>query len=552
MGLLYGHTLDYGWWFDDSQILKHATQYSPWEYFFVPKAWQDLIPYHLTPWLSLAYDLDLALFGFRPAGFYAHNLAMLWLAGVLMYVLARQWVSGWFALTGATLFLVSAPAAIAAHALMTRHYVEGLVAYLAALLLFLHALKLTGNKHYWAIASGIVFAVAASAKEVFLPLGFLPLFLPIGHWRDRFRLALPWVVVMALYVPWRIWMLENAVGGYQPVGVLIKQVDIRILLDQFSKIPVLLLGSYAAVGWTALLSAFSVYLLLRRNGLEAYALWIVLIPLILVFLLAIPLLPLALTAELSGDGGEYRFIVLWAAFALLLVIGIGRALSNFLISGLLLTPVLITTAMTGMRAVDALQPKKLEYSALSNAIVELGQDDVIVIDSGISGHFPLGILDLRLRLGGKGMPPKLAADESQLAKALADGAQRVWRYQAEAGTMVDITNTVKDILANWRGRIRSVELAVEIRFDAKAGEIHWSLGPYSEGQYFYLADQVRIGIPRQGAIRRKKFSFDKECFLIRYDAPAGWIAYTPRLCMPPLDSNGITLLSWQGRSDLAL
>ena len=74
---LYGGSLRLWWCFDDPAILLHAWRYAPQEYFLVPKAWQALIPYSLQPWLSLSYDLDLSLFGFRPAGFYAHHLLAL-------------------------------------------------------------------------------------------------------------------------------------------------------------------------------------------------------------------------------------------------------------------------------------------------------------------------------------------------------------------------------------------------------------------------------------------------------------------------------------------
>lgn len=50
--VLYSRALGNWWCCDDTQILKHAVQYSPYEYFFVPAAWRALIVSSLTPWLS--------------------------------------------------------------------------------------------------------------------------------------------------------------------------------------------------------------------------------------------------------------------------------------------------------------------------------------------------------------------------------------------------------------------------------------------------------------------------------------------------------------------
>ena len=79
--MLYGSTVS-GWWCcDDSQLLKFAIRYSPWQYFTVPEIWREAVNSSLTPLEVLAYDLDHALFGTRAAAFYVHNLLSIALAG---------------------------------------------------------------------------------------------------------------------------------------------------------------------------------------------------------------------------------------------------------------------------------------------------------------------------------------------------------------------------------------------------------------------------------------------------------------------------------------
>ena len=47
--VLYGSTVS-GWWCcDDSQLLKFAIKYSPWQYFTVPEIWREAVNSSLTP-----------------------------------------------------------------------------------------------------------------------------------------------------------------------------------------------------------------------------------------------------------------------------------------------------------------------------------------------------------------------------------------------------------------------------------------------------------------------------------------------------------------------
>lgn len=266
--LLYGSAIS-GWWCcDDPQILKHALRYTPWEYFTVPAAWRALIPYSLTPWLSLVYDLDHALFGLNPLTFYAHNLLTITLCAFLIYCIARQWADHWYACGGALLFLAGSPIMTAAYQLMVRHYIEGLFFYLLALWLSMQALR---KDVRWptlrAVMAGIAFVVAITAKEIYVPLGIVPFLLPLGSFRQRFRAAWPLLLVMALYVPWRWYMLGDVVGGYTPAGEL-GSSDLLAALGQFAKLPELLLA-WPWLGGAGLILLIGLFLKRRCTGWTA-------------------------------------------------------------------------------------------------------------------------------------------------------------------------------------------------------------------------------------------------------------------------------------------
>ncbi len=316
--LLYSNALGNWWGYDDTQILKHALRYSPLEYFFVPDAWRALIAYSLTPWLSLSYDVDNALYGLSPRGFYAHNLLTIALCAWMLYLIAREWVGAWFAAGGAALFLVGSPVAVASQQLMVRHYADGLLFYLFALWLVLCGLRLRQPRY--GVLAGVAFLIAATAKEVYLPLGFVPFMLPLGHWRQRLVVAWPLLLVMLLYVPWRWYMLGDVVGGYTPIGTL-TDLPMSALLQQFSLIPGLFLDR------------LGVWILVLGTGLAAAMLWstrenrwgLLRLGCIVPLLLLAPLVPLAMASSLAS---ERFFVAVWAVLALGVALAFGSVSHN--------------------------------------------------------------------------------------------------------------------------------------------------------------------------------------------------------------------------------
>ena len=63
---------------------------------------------------------------------------------------------------------------------------------------------------------GGAYLAACSAKEVFVPLVFVLPFLPIGDAKARFRNLHPYLLALAVYLPWRAWMLgpSHLLAGY--------------------------------------------------------------------------------------------------------------------------------------------------------------------------------------------------------------------------------------------------------------------------------------------------------------------------------------------------
>ena len=169
----------------------------------------------LSPLDVLAYDFDHALFGFRPSAFYAHNLLSIGLAAWTVYLVTPMdrsrrdrgsrglAVSDWV------------PVAISSEQLMGRNYIEGWRPSCFAVYLFVRAAR--EQRPGLATWAGMAYAVSATAKEIFLPLGLVPFCCRWGRCGCA-RLGWPFLLVMLLHIPWRSYMLGNAFRWYQPAG----------------------------------------------------------------------------------------------------------------------------------------------------------------------------------------------------------------------------------------------------------------------------------------------------------------------------------------------
>lgn len=534
---LYGGALNNWWCCDDTQILKHAINFSPREYFFVPEVWRSLIPYSLTPWLTLTYDIDHALFGFSPAWFYAHNLLTIALCSWLIYLIARQWVDGRFALGGALMFLVGSPIAVASQQLMVRHYVEGLLFYLLAVFLFIKGMQNDRTRLGW--LAGLAFAIASSSKEVYLPLGFVPFLLPVGNFRQRLAIAYPFLLVMLLYVPWRWYMLGDVVGGYTPVGELARS-DLIIALHQFTQIPgmlltvpgVWLLGGLALAGLVLALIANRRILLLWG---------------MLSVLLLAPLVPLARLPGL-GAGSDRYFVTLWVALALGTSIVMGRLTYNYhrwvRLLSLLVVGALVMSAFSMSRQTLAdMKPSQSEQQILGRALASAEERNIYYVSPAVVSWYVSGIMDLRPAMGRTDAPPLLVADEVELADISLAG-RRVLRYDPATQAMLDITPQIPKMLAQWCERLHPLPLSVEMTYDGKAKSLRWQFGPHASGGYVFLGPASRVPVPQQGALRMEKRPEGR--FRLRYDATGGGLAYTPLLSLSPADDRGVSRLSWRG------
>lgn len=541
---MYGSSIDSWWCCDDPQILKHAITLSPLEYFTVPEAWRALIPYSLTPWLTLTYDVDHALFGFDPRGYYAHNLIALTGCGWLLYKIARHWVSAVSAWSAAMLFLAAPPVAAASQQLMIRHYVEGLLFYLLALWLFVRSVD--ERKSHLGFLAGFAFLIAATAKELYLPLGLIPFLLPVASLRRRLFHGWPFLFVMVLYVPWRRYMLGEILGGYVPAAGLMEEGILRLAWTQFTQVPALL-SNHPTVAITVC-SIIIVWGIADRSIQARATALMAALPI----LLLTPLIPLVRYPGL-GAGSERYFLAAWATLSLTIAILAGLAFDRARDGRRWLLPVLVaalflTVWQASQKMVAGLIASKTGYQAQGNALVMARAPDLVLVSPGIPTWFNSGVMDLRPAMGQRSPPPMLVADESEFAGLDLAGRQML-RFDPATQSMVDIAPQMPALVETWKSRLQARPLQVTMTYDRQKKVLSWNLGPNTDGQFRYLDAGGSTPVPATGALRMDKPP--DGCFRFRHDAPDGRTAYTPALSLPAVaDGQTSASVTWQGQWDL--
>ncbi len=98
IGVCY-YPVEYWWLEDDPIFLQGIARYGILAHFYRPEVWQDLMPYHLMPWVILSFGIDWQLFGFNPIGYYWHHLISFAIVITIAFLLLRQFFPRWICAT---------------------------------------------------------------------------------------------------------------------------------------------------------------------------------------------------------------------------------------------------------------------------------------------------------------------------------------------------------------------------------------------------------------------------------------------------------------------
>ena len=523
VGLLNTSLIGANWRWDDASILVHVHEYSLLQDFFNAQIWQQLSPSNLTPWLSVSYQVDLALFGLEPGLFYFHQIAAIAATGVAFFILLRLWVRPLFAAFGVVLFLVGTPVLLVAQQLMTRHYVEGMFFCLGALILFI--LYLRNGSIASLVASMLAYALAVTAKEIYVPLVVLLPFLPERDLKLRCKAFLPHAGVALLYVIWRSSMLSSLVGGYVESSDYFSIAFIADVTASFSRFPALLFGDWWLIASISYLSLLSIYWFYSRTKL------------LLVILVAVLVLsPLVALVRFPGIAIADRYLLLpWMAFAFSCAY-----FSSFLFSledkrsqmplrvGVILVGgvILIGSLASAIDTRRDVLASAIEFDTVGEFMWQ-EDDSVAFLPSDLvlsSLWFVTDLSELKHRLGGSQSAPTAIVDPKFLSAEESRSITRLVEYSAECQCMQDSEQSVGALVTDLAQRERPAA-PLDLEYSYQGNVFTWKFGPYEIGAYHIISDTIGVvQVPREGSQRVSLPSNTQ--FYLRYTSPEGWTSYS--------------------------
>jgi hypothetical protein len=508
-------------WFthDDFFQVRFVGRHGLWELVASPATRAQLPAGTLAPLLFVSLALDRRWFDLDAAAYQAHQLAAYALVVAALYLLARLWHPRPES-AGVALLAALGPAMTGlVPLLMVRHYVEGSLAALVATGLYVQAARTSAARRarWLSLASTAAYAVAALAKEVFVPLPALLAVLPEADGRTRLRRLVPHGVVLVLYAFYRRWLLGTWGGGYG------WEVDAASAPGLVARLPARLLDAAATPGGAAGTALVSVTVLatlalpfVRRRAALAVA--------TATLALLGPLVPVAV--EVAARWAAVPWIALSFAAAALLGSMPRRAR---LLGWTALASLAVATHAVAWPRIMA-QARRI--SVENRAFLRLGPDDLLRFPAS-----PPAALDELARFKQEdlahlalGPPPKWFADDIFLCGGRHPGLP-IWQFDPLRGEVVERTRSARlEARAHCRSIRRRAPLSA--RFVWRGRSLRWQLGPRHDGAYSVVRDEgvARIKVPRQGGFRLGGAPLRLR---IRYDAPEGWVTYSDELDVRP-------------------
>lgn len=536
---VHGEALKGSWRWDDGAHLNFAEAFSPWQYFFIPKAAQTFSAANVSPWNALFYDINLSLFGMNAAGHYAHLLLAVAAGAMLFYAVLRQWLAPLPAAVGAIAVLLGKPTLHIAAGLMHGHYATGFAFTMAAILGWTSYLR--GGQKIWWFFSALSYLLATTCKEVYVPLVILLIFLPVGNWSQRARALLPFIFVAILYACWRYWLLGRLIGGYSQGAF-----DIHEAVRQLLRVPHLLFGS----GFSAVALMSALLTLLLWSGFKKRVNW----PLLAVTLVLIGLPLLPLTAFPGINGPDRYLFVPWISFSALLAAVLPLTLQTF---ASLTGAALLLMALTSLHWHERqnLKENLAYWDTIYRFALSADKDHQAIFVATEFGGSDDGYK--RLVLTGARNTADLHTHDAQTGKLriVDESGQGLYRVQAMGMQLFEYsdgrmkTMSAQRVAEKLPGLPRmevpkDIFLQAEIAF--RSGMLHWKFGPH-EGDYL-VRHVSRTSAPRTYTLSREGETPWNEDHPLRFSFCRSDIADDFDACSPVLefDFKLKNTSSWQG------
>ncbi|HET9794776.1 MAG TPA: hypothetical protein VFS34_09960 [Thermoanaerobaculia bacterium] len=516
------------WWLSDDFFHFHLlTKHPATSFFFSPRSGRDLPGRMFTPLLLLSLRADWRLFGLRPGPFHLHQLAAIGAAALLLHATLRLWMAPSSALFGATLFLFGTTVGPVAAELATRHYAEGLGLALLSTIFFVRGER-TRSPAFIA-ASAVLYLLAMSAKEIFVPLPAILALLP--ETRGRLRTLRAHAAALAAYPVWRIAVLGTLVGGYGLV--LPAKRALPALAGLPFRLTAAIFGPGGGAGWATLAGLAVLWAMAPpRSGRE----WA-----FVAVLLAAAVLPVL---PVSSELAPRYALATWIALACLAAASLERARRFRRRTAAAAALVTLALAFLSHRTAWGAAGARLRRQSAENRAfaTRLVSGDVLVHPAS----YPAAMGELSWFrqdvLRSHGRPDWFFDDLRLLEHPPLGSGNRYWEYDASADSCRDVTGTMP-ARARLAARLDRPSAPLTARFEWRPGALRWRLGPYPDGGYaFVLRDGAdAMAVPAEGAYR-----LDPQPITLRvkYAAISGWTTYSSGIVIDPTRAASV---SWERR-----
>ncbi len=510
-----------GWMNDDPRLIRSAIEHGWLAHFVDPRAWRALSGSFFTPLLPVSLGLDLHIFGLTTEGFYFHHMLSFSIVLTLVYVLLTGWISPLMSAVGVLLFAISAASAGIVQQLMTRHYVEGLLWLLLAVLVLLRGSR-TGRINLSWLAAGCAL-LSILCKEIYVPIVALVTIAPLGlGWRRQARLMSPIWFAVVIALVWRLIMLgsSNAWIGYGSLGGQ-APVDVVVALRQ--------LAAVAGIGsmWQALTCGvfclFATFVAIRASRQSATLFWSAFV--VVMFVSVVPVL--------GSPTPRYLWIptLMGAAFS---AIALDRLIQKrYEGTAMVACAVLLASGFSAVATsplwID--RSRVVENRKLAEFVLRGGDSNSLVMSNLGSPLAFQSLTWLRRHYLGLGPGPRVCADvcvcgltgDDNFYHVVSTGVERI--QNTDAVPPRDCGN-------------ENADLAVEMHYEPSEAVLSWRFDPYRDGQYLFAGtageDHVSghfRALPAEGKIPLTLH--EPLVFVLRYESPQGWHTDSPYLRLIP-------------------
>ncbi|HYH09033.1 MAG TPA: hypothetical protein VEK11_18410 [Thermoanaerobaculia bacterium] len=488
------------WTYDDAFLLRVVEQADLNDYFGSKPFWRSMPSAMFVPLLLAWYEAG-ARAG-DAAGFYVLAIALLLAALVCVYAALRRWLGAVESLSAIAIIGLGPPVVSVVIQLMATHYLIALAfsaLSVGALAPSRGAAPGDGGATppgqpagRW--PSAVFYLAAILAKEIAIPLPFLLLLLP----GVRVRHVVPHGIALVLYFAWRKIMIGAFLGGYGWAVTADNADDLLLSLPR----------QLATTLTLAALVLLAVIALRLRSRRFAFAFVIALGAAIA------PVLPVAREPQ-----SRYAFAA-WVTLAVFFAIA-ARSRAVVCAIGVIAVAVAFQFEWRKVFAVSE------EMSAESRFVMRAPANATLRLPRTP----PAAMAELQWHRAKTGAPQGLQwfYDDVWLCGGRVQG-RRLFDFDARTRRIVDVSPQAHALQQKHCSAIReNAPLTADFRFEN--GTLFWTFGPYERGAYHVVfADGIQaFTVPREDAYRLGEM--DGIALRVRYDAPEGWVTYSPEIAL---------------------